>query len=171
MSAEGRLENGVLTAKHVKFKESARLEGDIDSVTGSAPTFTITIKGLPNTTIIQTNSLTEIDGQLDVSTAGHVRVRGRLSGANAVIATRIKVESSNKDDVILQGQVQAAADPSLTILGVVVNTTGVQFQGHDDGLISRDAFFSALTVNETLVKVKGKWNGTVVIWNEAELED
>lgn len=169
VSAEGRLENGVLIATHVKFKESARLEGDIAAVTGTTPTQTLTIKGLPGV-IVMTNDQTRIDnGPLQANL--HVRVRGRLSGANIIIATRIKVESSSKDDVILQGQVQAAADPSLTILGVVVITTGVQFQGHDDGLISRAAFFTALTVNETLVKVKGKWNGTTVIWDEAELED
>jgi cytoskeletal protein CcmA (bactofilin family) len=169
MSAEGRLENGILIAEEVKFKESARLEGDIDSVTGSAPSFTITIKGLSNVTI-KTDSLTRFDGTPTQNT--HVRVRGRLNGSSTVVASRIKVESSSKDDVILQGQVQAKADPILTILGVPVDTTGVRFEGLDDGPISRTAFFAAVKANETLAKVKGtlQTNGTV-IWDEVELED
>jgi Domain of unknown function (DUF5666) len=164
MSAEGRLENGVLVAKHVKFKESARLEGDIDNLGQNS----FTIKGLPGV-VVMTNGQPRIDnGPLQVN--HHVRVRGRLSDVDTVIATRIKVESSD-NDVILQGQVQAKADPDLTILGVAVNTTGVQFEGVDDGPISRTAFFAALKVNETLVKVKGTLNGTTVTWDEAELED
>ncbi|MBH0198378.1 MAG: hypothetical protein HP497_03035 [Nitrospira sp.] len=164
VSVEGRLSGSILTAKHVKFKESARLEGDIDALGPDS----FTIKGLPGVTVM-TNKQPRIDnGPLQENL--HVRVRGRLSGSNTVIATRIKVEDPD-NDVVLQGQVQVKADPNLRILGVTVNTTGVQFEGTDDSPITRAAFFATVRENETVVKVKGQLSGTTVTWQEAELED
>ncbi len=174
LSAEGRLTNGLLTAKHVKFHESARLEGDIAEITPGAGTFTIT--GLPGVTV-SVNSQTEISADSgttvnDLSPGHHVRVRGRVSGLNAMIATRVEQRSAG-DDVDLQGPVQTAANPTLTILGVTVNTSalnGNDFEGISDNPIGRTAFFNALR-DGTLVKVKGRVNGGTVTWREAELED
>lgn len=169
MSAEGRFDGTTLIAQHVKFHESVRLEGNA-TVTGS----TLTLAGLPGVTIT-VNSLTELkDGgntiTLNDLQGNHVRVRGRVSGTNSVIATRIQLRSPD-NDVDLQGPVQAMSDPTLTILGVTVDTTGVtQFEGVDGGPMNRAGFFAAVQVG-TLVKVKGTLNGTVVTWDEAELED
>lgn len=169
MSAEGRFDGSTLIAQHVKFHESVRLEGNA-TVTGS----TLTLAGLPGVTIT-VNSLTELkDGgniiALNDLQGNHVRVRGRVSGANSVIATRIQLRSPD-NDVDLQGPVQAVSDPTLTILGVTVDTTGVtQFEGVDGGPMNRAGFFAAVQVG-TLVKVKGTLNGAVVAWDEAELED
>ncbi|MEQ1794227.1 MAG: hypothetical protein ABL970_08555 [Nitrospira sp.] len=77
------------------------------------------------------------------------------------------------DDVDLQGAVQAVSNPNLTILGLSVNTSGIsadEFKGLNDQLIGRAAFFNAVKVG-TVVKVKGRRNGAVVTWREAELED
>lgn len=172
MSAEGRFDGSTLIAKHVKFHESVRLEGDIETIGTNA----LTIKGLPGITVT-VNSQTEfkanggatINNLSDLAINNHIRVRGRVSGTNSVIATRIQLRSPD-NDVDLQGPVQAVSDPNLTILGVSVDTTGVQFEGIDGGPMSRAAFFAAVNVG-TLVKVKGTLNGTVVTWEEAELED
>lgn len=102
----------------------------------------------------------------------HVRVRGRLSGATGMVATRVEQRSAD-DDVDLQGPVQAVSNPNLTILGVPVNTSGMsedEFKGLTDQSIGRAAFFTAVRVGG-LVKVKGRLTGGVVIWREAELED
>jgi hypothetical protein len=177
LSAEGRLANGILTAKHVKFHESARLEGSIAEINVAANTFTIT--GLSGVTVAvnsQTefkanggNTIADLD---DLSVGDHVRVRGRVGGSNSVIATRVEQRSAD-DDVDLQGPVQAVSDPNLTILGVTVDTTGIadnDFKGLDDGAIGQITFFNTVKVG-TLVKVKGRLNGGVVTWREAELED
>ena len=173
MSAEGRFDGTTLIARHVKFHESVRLEGDIETI----GTNSLTLKGLPGISVT-VNSQTEfkanggatINNLSDLTINNHIRVRGRVSGVNSVIATRIQLRSSD-NDVDLQGPVQAASDPTLTILGVTVDTTGVtQFEGVDDGPMSRAAFFAAVQVG-TLVKVKGTWSGAVVTWEEAELED
>jgi hypothetical protein len=176
LSAEGRLANGILTAKHVKFHESARLEGNIAAIDLATKTFTLT--GLSGVTI-NVNSQTEfkanggntITDLNDLSIGDHVRVRGRVGGSDSVIATRVQQRSAG-EDVDLQGPVQAVSDPNLTILGVTVNTTGIAddgFKGLDDNAIGRAVFFSTVKVG-TLVKMQGRLNVEVVTWREAELE-
>jgi hypothetical protein len=177
LSAEGRLANGILTAKQVRFHESVKLEGDIAAINLAANTFTIT--GLPGVTVT-VNSQTEfkangghaITGLGDLAAGDHVRVRGRATGTSFVIATRVERRSAD-DEVDLQGPVQAASNPNLTILGVTVNTAGISesdFKGIDDAVIGRAAFFNAVTVG-TLVKLKGRLTAGVVTWREVELED
>ncbi len=170
LSAEGRWESGVLVAKHIKFHESVRLEGDIETI--GLNSFTIT--GLPGLRIT-VNSQTEFkDGSLDsLSPGNHIRVRGRVASPNSVIATRVELRSADKD-VDLQRPVQAVSSTSLTILGVAINTAGINdgtFEGFNDQPIGRTAFFNTAKVG-TLVKAKGRLlaNGTL-IWEEAELED
>ncbi len=177
LSAEGRLVNGLLTAKHVKFHASIKLEGDIAAINLGTNTFTVT--GLPGVTVAL-NSQTEFDGQSgnatpdlsDLSVGDHVRVRGLAGAGNSVIATRVEKRSAD-DDVDLQGPVQAVLDPNLTILGVSANTAAISdanFQGLDDSSIGRAAFFTEVKVG-TLVKIQGRLNGGVITWREAELED
>jgi len=165
LSAEGRLADGILTAKHVKFHAAVKLEGDIATINGN----TFTIDGLPGITVT-VNSQTE--GGSNLSGGNHVRVRGRLGSSNSVIATRVE-QRSQDDDVDLQGPVQSVSGEVLTILGVAVNTSTFNdddFEGLNDQIIGRAAFFNAVKEG-TLVKVQGRLTGSIVTWREAELED
>lgn len=167
LSAEGRWENGLLIAKHVKFHESVRLEGDIETIGTNA--FTLT--QLPSVTVT-VNSQTEFkDTSLNgMSSGDHVRVRGRVSGNNAVVATRIDLRSAD-NDIDLQGPVQSITGNVITLLGVSVDTSLInQFESVRGTSISRTGFLAAVRVN-SLVKVKGKLSGATVVWEEAELED
>lgn len=177
LSAEGRLANGILTAKHVKFHAGVKLEGNIAAVDLGAKTFTIT--GLSGMTV-SVNSQTEfkasggnqITDLNDLLVGDHVRVRGRVGGSNSVIATRVEQRAAD-DEVNLQGPIQVLSNPSLTILGVTVNTSGLSnddFQGLNEQPIGRAAFFNAVQVG-TLVKLKGRLSDGIVTWHEAELED
>jgi len=166
MSAEGRFDGTTLIAKHVKFKESARLEGTIESVTGAAPTFTIKIKGLAAVTV-KTDSLTRLD--VTPVEDAHVRVRGRVIGNNTIIATRIQERSGN--DVELRGPVQGKNGNLIEILGVQVDMGTINhFESVSGTSMDRTAFLAAVEVN-SLVKVKGRLSVTTVTWEEAELED
>lgn len=172
LSAEGRLVNDILTAKHVKFHESVRLEGDVETIGPNA----FTVKGLPGVTVT-VNSQTEykasggatISQLNDLSINDHVRVRGLINGTNSVVATRVQLRSAD-DDIDLQGPVQGLADPTITILGVTIDTSGAEFKGVGDDTTSRAIFFSTVKVG-TLVKIQGRLNGSVVTWREVELED
>lgn len=181
LSVEGRLANGILTAKEVKFEDGVKLEGNIAVINLNAKTFTIT--GLTGVTI-SVNSQTEfkanggnnIIGLDDLSLNDHVRVRGRVGSNNSIIATRVDKRSAS-GDVDLQGPVQAVSNPNLTIFGVTVDTLGIsdnEFKGLNDGAIGRAAFFNAVKVG-TLVKVKGWLNDAVAVavvtWREVEVED
>jgi len=167
VSAEGRWENGVLLAKHVKFHESVKLEGDIATL----GTNSFTLTGLPGLTIA-VNSQTEFkDTNLGgLSSGDHVRVRGRLSGSDSVIATRVELRSGD-NDVDLQGPVQSIDGNAIVILGVSVDTSTIsQFESVSGSSMNRAGFLAEVHVN-SLVKVKGKLNGPTVRWEEAELED
>lgn len=167
LSAEGRLANGILTAKHVKFHASVKLEGNIATINGN----TFTIAGLPGVTVT-VNSQTEGGNTLNNLLGSHVRVRGRVSGSSSVIATRVEQRSADTD-VDLQGPVQSISGQVLTILGVTVDTSTISndnFEGLNDQVIGRAAFFTAVKEG-TLVKVKGRLDGLGVMWREAELED
>ncbi|MGB4068667.1 MAG: DUF5666 domain-containing protein [Nitrospira sp.] len=169
MSAEGRFDGSTLIAKHVKFHESVRLEGDA-TITGS----TLSLTGLSGVTIT-VNSQTELKDSGNIITVNdlqgnHVRVRGRVIGPNTVLATHIQVRSSD-NDVDLQGPVQSIAGNVITILGVSVDTSVInQFESVSGTSMSRAGFLAAVSVN-SLVKVKGELSGTTVVWEEAELED
>jgi Domain of unknown function (DUF5666) len=165
LSAEGRLADGILTAKHVKFHAAVKLEGNIATINGN----TFTIDGLPGITVT-VNSQTE--GGSNLSGGNHVRVRGRLGSSNSVIATRVE-QRSQDDDVDLQGPVQSVSGQVLTILEVAVDTSTISndnFEGLNDQIIGRAAFFNVVKEG-TLVKVKGRLANGVVTWREAELED
>ena len=166
LSAEGRYVNGILTAKHVRFHESVRVEGDIETI--GANSFTIT--GLTGVTVT-VNRQTELKNTTlaSLTSGSHVRVRGRVNGTHSVIAARVELRSADSD-LDLQGPVQALSDPNLAILGVTIDTTGVEFKEGGDRAISRAAFFSTVKVG-ALVKMQGRLNGSVVTWREVELED
>jgi hypothetical protein len=169
LSTEGRLANDILTAKHVKFHASVRLEGNA-TLSGNA----LTLAGLPGVTI-SVNSQTELREGGNMITLSdlnghHVRVRGRVSGTSAVIATRIELRSPD-NDVDLQGPVQSISGNVIVILGVPVDTGTInQFESVSGTSMSRAGFFAAVSVN-SLVKVKGELSGTIAIWDEAESED
>ena len=168
LSAEGRWENGILIAtKHVKFHESVKLEGDIETIGSNS--FRLT--GLPGVTV-SVNGQTEFkDTNFEgLSSGDHVRVRGRLSGPNSVIATRVELRSGD-NDVDLQGPVQSITGNTIVIFGVPVDiSTIAQFESVSGTSMSRSGFLAEIRVN-SIVKVKGKLNGSTVRWEEAELED
>lgn len=187
IEAEGTLAGGVLTCTKVSFRDSVKLESDVDVVTVD-PTDprvgTVTLMGLPSITVI-TNSLTEFKNANDLNDfntgSPHVRIRGRVAAGNTVIASELELRSSPDTDVVLQGPVDAFTAPpndSVTILGVMVDTTSIQdanFEGVDDMWIGRAAFFDPVNgvAPGDLVKVQGDWDlaGSTVNWDEIEFED
>ena len=175
VEAEGALVNGLLTASKITFKDNVKLEADAAVV--DAGTGTLTLTGLPGI-VVQVNSQTEFKGQgtptrlSDIGPGDHLRIRGRRGIGNAVVARLIERRSADTD-VDLQGPVESAVNPTLTILGVTVDTSSIfdpNFEDLNDQPIGRAAFFGTVRTG-TLVKVQGRLNGAVVQWREAEIED
>ena len=173
LEVEGTISNNVITASKVKFKDAVRIESNVaaDPVGN-----TVTLDGLPGITI-SVNSQTEFKNVANLAglvKGNNVRIRGREGAGNTVIAMEVELRNSNPNtDIDLQGAVKAVSSPTLTILGVTINTSAFNdddFEGIDEQPIGRAAFFNAVT-DGTLVKVKGRLNGGIVTWREAELED
>lgn len=175
VEVEGSLSNGVLIAKEVSFRDNVEIEGDAASVTSGGGTPNLTVSGLPGITVF-VNAQTEFKGGISnlgqLLVGDHVRVRGRPTGTNTVIAAEVEKRSADTR-VILEGAVQAVANPTVTVLGVPINTSTIadgNFKGPNDSAISRAAFFNAVKVG-SVVKAQGDLVGGAVVWNEIEFEE
>ncbi len=183
LEVEGSLANGVLTATKVEFEDSVRIESNATAAGG-----TITLEGLPGITVTA-NAFTEFKDT--AATAANlapldgrsVRIRGRASGANSVIASEIEDRGASDPnaDVELQGNATNVANPTFEILGVAVDTSSLDpgdFQDVNDSPIGSAAFYAAITPDGGLVKAKGRLpaggGGNVLAagtLREVELED
>ena len=174
LEVEGILVSGILVAEEISFRESVELEANVDVVNITAGT--LTLIGLPEI-IVTINEFTEIDATpantLDgIESGEHIRIRGRES-TRTVLATRLKEKPGDASKIVLQGPVESAADPIVTILGETVDTTGfdfTQFLGADETPIGRDMFFNIVR-RDDIVKLQGKLSSGTVRWEGVELED
>ena len=175
LEVEGVLVDSVLIATKVSFPNNVLLESDVDTL--NPITKKITLAGLPEITVA-TNSLTEfigVSGFDDIKAGDHLLVRGHIIANDEIIATRLSKRSPS-DAVTLQGSVNAVADPMVVVLGVTVDTSSFvddQFKGLNDLPIGRTAFFDPTSgvVPGRLVKAQGVLLGSVVSWNQVEIED
>jgi hypothetical protein len=172
LEAEGSISGGVLTATKVSFRDNVRLEADVSTAGGTS----LTLNALPGLAV-QVNSLTrfkDVASLAALSTGNHLRIRGRAIGNNTVMATEIERRSTTPDSrVILQGPTSSVANPSLTILGVVVDTSTVadsEFKDLRDAVVGRAVFFNSLAVGDA-VKARGDLRNGVIRWDQMELED
>ena len=70
----------------------------------------------------------------------------------------------------MQGFVSSVAEPTLTILGVTIETNGAVFRDVDDSILTAAEFFNVVGVN-SLVKAEGVESSTTTITaTEVELE-
>lgn len=173
LEVEGRLVAGVITATEISFRDDVRLEADTASVDAGGGTITLT--GLAGVSV-STNAQTQFAGGItDLSGIGagdHLRISGRPGSApGAVIATEVELRSAD-NRVVLQGPPTDAVNPNITILGVVIDTTGVELRDVNDISISPTAFFSTLSSpGDHLVKARGIFSAGAVVWDQVELED
>jgi len=107
----------------------------------------------------------------DINAGDYLEVRGGEfpAGSGQILATIIE-----RDDVdsrtILQGFVTNVADPTLTIMGVTIETNGAIFRDVDDSILTPGEFFNLVDVN-SLVKVRGtESSATTITATEVELE-
>lgn len=176
IEAEGRFNaSGVIVADEIEFDDSVEIEGNVATV--DAGTSTITVAGLAPIVIQVPDGAILINlASVGALTAGdHVVLKGRKAGASAVVASELERIAEVKADTALQGPLDSAADPNLTILGVTVDTSGATFKFFNDNddapdtEITRAQFFAAVGPN-LVVNVSGTLAGDVVTWTEAEIE-
>lgn len=170
----GFLTDGVLTAEKVSFRDKVEIEGDVAALTSGGATPNLTVSGLPGITVfvnVQTEFKEGISNLSQLGVGNHVRVRGRPTGTNTVIAAEVRKRSPDTQ-VTLGGAVQAVANPNVTVLGVLIDTSTIpdgKFKGLHHGATGRAAFFNAVKVG-TLVNATGDLMGGMVLWNEIEFQ-
>ena len=160
VEVEGRLVGGILQAREIELRrtENAVLEGDVTGVSGS--NFTLSPFGIP---------LTAPAGQIP-SNGNHVEVGGTVvPGGTSITVSRVTLLPASLR-VFIQGPVTAhdLATRTLTILGIPVNTLGLQpednaslglpseYENAANRRITRDEFFGQIVDLVTVVRAKAQ---------------
>jgi hypothetical protein len=183
VEVEGTIASGVLTATKVQFKaaNNVRAAGQIRAINASDSS--VTLFGSPGV-VVRLSATTLLRDQSDarvlnfnlgnaftvLQVGDRIEVEGGKGGSNVLLAA--KLERTRPDtEVELRGPVDSAATPNLVILGVTGQTSGsTQFQDVNDTFITPAAFFALATTGRD-VKVKGTFNGTLIVVEEAEIEN
>ena len=172
LEAEGSLSGGILTATKVSFRENIRFEALL-AVKGSN-SFTLT--GLNGITV-EVNALTRYKNVANfaaLAPTNYLRVRGRPGSGNNVVATEVEVQNGNASRVIMQAVASAVSAPTVTLLGIPVDTSLISdnsFLDVNNVIIGRAGFFAAAAPGK-LIKARGTLAGVTVTWDqEIQLED
>ncbi len=173
VEVEGTIVNGTLVATKVKDESNdLKIEATIFSVTPSNNSFELEpVSGSGQTITVVIDKSTEVDDEIgnitnpddlinSLSSGQFVSVEGYDGGSSTVVASKIKrMTPSDKDDVIVQGKLEAITkDISIMVLGVTftIDDAGeTEFQDASEGNLTQDEFITAAPVG-TLVKIKDK---------------
>jgi hypothetical protein len=156
VETEGPIVGGILMAEKVSFKDNIRINANATAVDTAAKT--ITILGLT----VGYDSGTDLKSggnTLDPATlvGKNIEIRG-MSTATGIVATRVDLKNNAPaTDAFIRGPVTAVNPPnSLTIAGLMIDTSKAAFKGAAENPMSADAFFAAITLNTSVVKAR--WN-------------
>ena len=179
VEAEGRVDaQGVLVATKIDIRraKAVRATALLDSVNAGGNS--VVLLGITVTVDALTRIEDKSDARIEPLTVGnlaagdYVEVRGDEfpAGSGNILATIFERQDTDTD-TILQGFVETISEPSLTILGVTIETSaGTVFRDENDTVISANEFFNRLANND-LVKAKGvETTATTITAEEVEFE-
>lgn len=180
VEVEGLIDaDGAIAARKVDIRlgTAVRLTALVDSVDAAGDS--LVVLGIP----VNVDALTRFEDQsdakvepltlADLSAGDYVEIRGgeRPAGSGEVLASILE-----RDDIDtrteLQGFVTAVAAPTITVLGVTIETDGAtEFRDVDGSALSQAEFFSRVAAGE-LVKARGaETSGTTILAEEVQLEN
>ena len=179
VEVEGSIDaNGLVTASKIDIRraKAVRVTANIDSV--DAANDSLVVLGIPVSidalTRIEDKSNADVDplNVTDLAAGDYIEVRGDEFPADSGTIRATILEREDADtDAILQGFVATVSEPSLTILGVTIETGGTTvFRDENDAVISATEFFNRVAAN-SLVKAKGlESSATTISATEVEFE-
>ncbi len=182
VEVEGKLDsNGTIVAEKIEFRQNAdiRITALVDSVDAGAGT--LTMLGVT----IRVNALTRIEDKSEadiaqfslanVNPGEYLVVRGSEdpSGAADVLATLLEREDTPgaPAETVVRGVVADAVEPTMTILGVTIETgAGTEFRARSGMPMTSGQFFNIAV--GALVEASGvESSDTTVVAESVEFED
>ncbi len=166
--------SGVLVAKEIEFHQNKfKIKADVESIDLSANTVTLLGQTLVfnNLTEIEDKSSAEVENLslANIQSGDRLEIKGTVS-EGTLIATEVK----RKDfDLIveIEGTVDSFTSPSLSVLGLTVDTDiNTDFEREEDIVLSQEAFFNLLT-SETIVKATGTFDTGALAAEKVEIKD
>lgn len=107
----------------------------------------------------------------DINAGDYLEVRGGEfpAGSGQMLATILERDDPDSK-TIMQGFVTAVADPTLTVMGVTIETAGAVFRDTDGSSLTRSEFFNMVDV-DSLIKASGtETSATTITASELEFE-
>jgi len=175
-----RKAGGVLAATKIAIRRASNvlLESTVTSVTASSLTvFGKTVKVNALTQYKDSRDNLKTFGQSNIAVGDTVQISAYLDNTTspaAIVATRVeRIDAIAPDRHILQGPLDSAISPNLTILGITVVTLpppGTTFLRADESeFATQDAFFAAVGTGG-IVKARGNQATPIQIMNANEVQ-
>lgn len=167
--------DGVLVADRIVFRLPSLVEIEADIEALDVATEAITLIGIN----VETDEATmycdhsvagnQIFGFDDLAIGDRTEVRAYLD-AGSVMATKVTRDDAD-DEVTLKSLVEAIAEPSITMLGVMVTADqDTVFQNEAKEVIDAATFFALVEVG-SIVKAEGIYDGTSILADKMFLRD
>jgi Domain of unknown function (DUF5666) len=169
--AEGTLSEGVLIASSIEISEAVDLE--LKGVVSEAPNLSaetfrlngVTVYTGPETIFVDdSDAPVALFGLDDLSAGDTVEVKGFVDDASRLTAAKIERHTGDTE-AELQGIVSAKSGSTVTVYGLVIDTTPLFGTTGE-----RDAFLNDVTQGVTRVKIVGTLSGNTVTWATIELD-
>ena len=181
VEAEGVIVNGVLVADEIETRGGdAEVSAIVDTKDAASNTFIVRLAGQPLTIQLTTSTQMEDenDGSPDdflsfseIQSGDYVQVRGFETDTNTITATRVKRDNDEDHKAELQGVVTQADASSLTILGVSYTVdVATHYENEADGTIDNAGFLSAITLDQSIVKIEEDSGDGNDIADEVDIE-
>ena len=143
------------------------LSGSVTSVVTSVSVNSLSVAGMSATEFVvsDSTSFVGISSLDDIGVDNTVEVTAQMD-ANQVTATQIRlVESSAKEDILIEAAVEKIVSPKIWIFGSIVDLSQTAVNGGnlDNFLISLDA-----NLETRKISLQGKLVDSVVQWKEAD---
>ena len=179
VEVEGELVAGVLVASRLEFDQAptVRLQTQVSAVNVAARM--VTVFGSPGVVVQFTDQTLLLDqssarlrafGLANIAPGDRLAIVGVNTGQSSVNAKRV-VRTDPDAQALLEGPLESAVLPTLTILGVNANTSvATQFQDSNGNAVSQSVFFDQTTPGR-IVQVQGLFDGTAIAVTKASFRN
>ena len=176
VAVDGALDDaGVLVADRIVFRLPSLVEIEADIEALDTGTESLTLLGISVATDEFTMYCDHSDTSEPMFGFDHLAIGDRTDvraylDADAVVASKIEREDAD-DDVTLKSLVEAVAEPSITMLGVMVTADDeTVFQNEAKEVVDAATFFTLVEVG-SIVKAEGTYDGTSVLADSMFIRD